>query len=153
MLYKLGLSAQVPFFDLYRLSFCCLAFACILLAFCLLAFSFVAILHCCAFSFPDFFLSVLLPALLSDLSFTVIFLAVLPCDDLDYPHDFPTVSVPSPVQLISPCADHGSGLPNRRSGRSSCSDHGIISPSNMRWKEIRASDQVTGEDAIPLPIS
>lgn len=100
LLYKLGLSAQVPFFDLYRLSFCCLPFACILLAFCLLAFSFVAILHCCAFPFSDsFFLSVLLPALLSDLSFTGIFLAVLPCDDLDYTHDFPTVSAPNAIDI------------------------------------------------------
>lgn len=128
---SLGFRLKSLFLNLYRLSFCCLPFACILLAFCLLAFSFVAILHCCAFPFSDFFFSsVLLPALLSDLSFTVIFLAVLPCDDLDYPYDFPTVSAP-PVQLIYPCANHDSGLPNRRSGRSSCSDHGIISPSNM----------------------
>ena len=143
-------SESLSSLELYRpLSFCCLAFACILLGFCLLAFSLVAILHCCAFSFwVSFYLCYYL--LCSAISLLLLFF-LLSCDDLDYPHDFPTVSVPK-MQLISPCADRSSVLRNRRSGRSSYSDLGITSLSNMSWKETREPVPDTGKDAIPLRI-
>lgn len=99
--YKLGLPAQVPFLtSIDHCPFVAFHLRVYYWGFCLLAFSFVPILHCGACSFSDLsFLSVLLPALLGDLSFTVILLSVLSCDDINYPHDFPTVSAPSAIDI------------------------------------------------------